>query len=273
MRKRSYVRHLGIPLVVIILFVLPSEPPRRWAQRISAWYLSTSKEISKEEKLSRLRIENRLLRSELESLQNGLSVAPMPSDFPLKVVPARVIMRSPTSWSSTIWISLKSDTDRVIQKNSPVLAGTSLVGVVEEVGAHSARVRLITDTHLIPSVRAKRKSSLLAKGELYGASEPLWRAPGGLLTGVGFNYDFPDDEGPARDLRTGAIIAVDDLLVTTGMDGVFPPDLEVARVVHVSPLSEGSTTYDITAKPTAENLLNLELVFVIQPVGASQETH
>ena len=75
----------------------------------------------------------------------------------------------------------------------------------------------------------------LAKGELYGSSKPLWRSQRYFLKGTGFNYDFADGEGPARDLRTGKpidnankepsipILKAGDLLVTTGMDGVFPP--------------------------------------------------
>ena len=43
----------------------------------------------------------------------------------------------------------------------------------------------------------------LAKGELQGTGRPLWRSCGSLLKGTGFNYDFSDKEGPARDLRSG----------------------------------------------------------------------
>ena len=41
-------------------------------------------------------------------------------------------------------------------KNSPVLFGTSIIGVVEYVGYERSRVRLITDEKLVPSVRAVR---------------------------------------------------------------------------------------------------------------------
>ena len=46
----------------------------------------------------------------------------------------------------------------VIGKNSPVVVDGSLVGVVEYVGKRSSRVRLITDSGLISSVRALRGS-------------------------------------------------------------------------------------------------------------------
>lgn len=159
-------------------------------------------------------------------------------------VPARIIFRSPATWNSSVWVDVGSDNNlgpggEIIQKNSPVLSGDSIVGVVDYVGKRQSRIKLITDSGVTPSVRAVRKEEgkilYLAKGELHGASSPLWREKSSILEGIGFNYDFADEEGPARDLRSGEphddskggapipIIKVNDLLVTTGMDGVFPP--------------------------------------------------
>jgi hypothetical protein len=99
------------------------------------------------------------------------------------------------------------------------------------------------------------------------------------LHGIGFNYDFPDDEGPARELRSGLpinsagdqqaipILKVKDLLVTTGLDGVFPEGLHVAEVTHVHPLREGDYYYEIEAIPTAGNLNELSILYVMPPLG------
>lgn len=199
----------------------------------------------------------------------------------LQSVPAQVIFRSPTSWNSSLWINVGTADN--IAKHSPVVVGSSIVGVIDYVGSHQARVRLITDSGLNPSVRIVRnidgRTWYLAKGELYGSGEPLWRNSSLILKGIGFNYDFPDEEGPARDLRTGQplgehasipalhLIQVDDLLVTTGMDGVFPPGLHVAKVKQIPLLKEGDYFYELEAVPTAGNLDNLSLLFVLPPVG------
>jgi len=218
----------------------------------------------------------------------------------------------------------------VIAKNSPVVIGNALVGVVEEVGEKQCKVRLITDANLFPAVRSIRggrqdqflleqveglvqllqtrkdlfssfeeerllfsslqkivsqletldATSYLAKGELMGSSLPLWRTRGQLLKGVGFNYDFPDDEGPARDLRTGEVISnpkskkhfsllkEGDLLVTSGLDGVFPAGLEVAFVCKVHRLKEGASSYEIEAQAISENFNELNSVFVLPPLSA-----
>lgn len=248
----------------------------------------------------------------------------------LEAIPARVIFRSPNTWSSSLWINVGSRDNEefgktVITKNSPVVIGSSVVGVVDYVGKKQSRVRLITDSAVAPSVRAVRgylqnrrlleniaslkqelrerfpdltsiqdefeqveeqlsapsESWYLAKGEVRGSSEPLWRSPRSLLQGIGFNYDFTDQYGPARDLRTGevvggegqaiSILEEDDLLVTTGMDGIFPPGLRVGRVTRVELLQEGDYYYELQAVPTVGNLNELSLVFVLPPQGFDRE--
>ncbi|MBA3815735.1 MAG: rod shape-determining protein MreC [Parachlamydiaceae bacterium] len=252
----------------------------------------------------------------------------------LEAVPARVIFRSESSWNSSLWINVGESTNEtlgqvVVAKNSPVIVDMALVGVVDFVGKHQSRVRLITDSGLTPAVRALRGSPqtlliqdkihamlqemeslrdilppsseneelialltktkerltpgdhtwYLAKGELHGTSKPLWRSQSLLLRGVGFNHDFADSESPARDLRSGKpvevaskipsmpILKVQDLLVTTGMDGVFPSGLLVAEVKTLHFLKEGDYTYELDATPILGNLNNLSLVFVIPPTG------
>jgi len=123
----------------------------------------------------------------------------------------------------------------------------------------------------------------LAKGILEGGKRPRCRSIHHTLSGVGFNYDFADEEGPARELASGKpfddvdqvkalpIILVNDLLVTTGMDGVFPPGLRVAEVTKVYPLREGAYTYEIEATPVVGNLDTLQTVFIISPLGYEDE--
>ncbi len=238
-----------------------------------------------EEELQRLRLQNQLLSGENRKLKDLLQ---LDWDSQEEIVCAEVIFRSPSTWNSSLWINLGTAYNEkagktVVAKNSPVLYGRSLVGVIDYVGLKQSRVRLITDSGLAPSVRAMRlqgnRAYLLAKGELHGSSQPLWRKEPHLLKGIGFNYDFADAEGPPRDLRTGKahdstqqlpalpLIQVNDRLVTTGMDGVFPKGLEVAIVTKVSPLNEGDYYYEIEARPSAGELDRLSYLFLIPPLG------
>lgn len=116
----------------------------------------------------------------------------------------------------------------------------------------------------------------LAKGELYGSSLPLWRSKRLLLQGVGFNYDTPDEEGMSRDLRTGEplngvgkgmpLLQPGDILVTSGLDGIFPQGLEVGIVSKVHLLREGDTTYDLEAMPTIDDIAEIDHVSVLPPL-------
>jgi rod shape-determining protein MreC len=204
-------------------------------------------------------------------------------DLQLQSLPAKVIFREPVSWSSSLWINVGERNNRslgrvLVAKNSPVLVGDSIVGVVEDVQECKSRIRLITDSSLVASVRVVRGDQYLAKGELYGSSSPVWRSHRHVLKGVGFNCDYPDAEGPARDLRTGAVsdaahpgekaalLASGDLLVTTGLDGVFPAGFRVAAVSKVAQLREGASSYEIEARSTAGNLDELTHVLVLPPL-------
>lgn len=244
------------------------------AKLATSGWLSGSAGIDQHEELNRLILENQRLQTELKQLQELL-----PDNIPHdeNVISAKVIYRSPTTWDSSLWVNVGSDTAKgMIGKNSPVVIGSSVVGVVDYVGAKQSRIRLITDSGLTPSVRVKREVDKsvkwLAKGLLQGGGRNAQ-----TLHGTGFNYDFPDSEGSERDLRTGKppkstskgmpLVKVGDLLVTTGMDGIFPPGLSVAHVIKLLPLKEGDYYIELEAKPAVESLNELSLVFILPPLG------
>ena len=246
-----------------------------------------------------------------------------------RAIPAKVIFREPGSWSNYIWINVGEVDNKylqevVIAKNSPVLIGNSVVGVIDLIHKKQSRVRLITDNRLTISVRAARgkqqdhflleqlnalvfslekstnstcsqeiqeaitvltrlkaqftpvnQNMYLAKGELQGTGRPLWRSCGSFLKGTGFNYDFSDKEGPARDLRSGltykkdsrlssvALLNIGDLLITTGLDGIFPAGLHVGVVSKVDILQEGQCFYHLEAMATVGSFDELNFVCVL----------
>lgn len=348
MRKDSSTTYLLVIGALLCLMSLPNASTERLRSTTVALFAPTWEQLSwirflfrqegkriSQEELQRLQLENQLLHSEVGRLQElvqhelflkEIDRASIHSeevqrflDLQLNAMPARVIFRSPGTWNSSVWLNIgQADNSRfakpVIAKNSPVVVGMSIVGVVDYVGTRQCRVRLITDSGLNPSVRVARgvnaevvraineclrviddqelvqllkmykrdyldvhSAAYLAKGELCGSSHPLWRAQGQILKGTGFNYDYPDELGPARDLRTGMakegkkkaapLIRLGDLLVTTGMDGVFPKGLHVAKVTAIASLKEGDYFYDIEAVPTAGNLNEIDMVMVLPPVG------
>lgn len=111
-----------------------------------------------------------------------------------------------------------------------------------------------------------KEPKFLAKGLLQGHGEPLWKAQNAYLKGYGFNYDFKDQYGGPRELRSKEpLIRTGDLLITSGLDGIFPEGLKVAKVHTIFPLQEGAFAYDILAESTADDLLDLKFVTILPP--------
>ncbi|MCB1072947.1 MAG: rod shape-determining protein MreC [Chlamydiia bacterium] len=145
------------------------------------------------------------------------------------------------------------------------------------------RETLLALKNLLERLEEESPERFLAKGELMGSSSPLWRGRSEILKGVGFNYDFADEEGPSLELRSGkpldqlndeksiSLIDVGDLLVTTGMDGIFPKDIPVAHVTKIAPLKEGSPSFEIEAELCVGNLNNLLDVTVLPPLIDQEE--
>jgi len=259
----------------------------------SSTRLSASKTSPLGIEVQRLLLENQMLKKEIKHLKDrfGKDLEAI-LDFDFQIVPARVIFRSPAAWDHSVWINVGERTNQqlgknVILKNSPVVVGKSVVGVVDYVGNRQSRVRLITDSGLPLSVRVYRTNGQtvhrLAKGELQGGARQV-RSNEYLLRGVGFNYDFCDEEGPARDLRSGKpadgksgvaipLVKGGDLLVTSGLDGVFPAGLHVGRVHKIFPLKEGDYYFELEAKSTVDNLDDLSAVFVLEPLGYNPADH
>lgn len=306
-------------LVFKYFFLHPSQP-------------SPFSHLSPEEEKQHLQLENQLLKIEIAYLQKQLEEQLSASSqiAALHPVPARVIFRSFDTWNSFLWINVGESTNStfeapVIAYNSPVIVGKAIVGIIDFVGEHQSRVRLISDNRLTPSVRACRggeqealmsekiegllqqinhkqnlplsseeqtnlfrllqqlkknlqplkKSWYLAKGELLGSTFSARLGQNVSLQGRGFNYDFADEEGESRDLRNGKsmqqaqaipILKANDILVTTGMDGIFPPGFQVAVVTQVGLLKEGDYFYHLEARPIAGPLEELSLVFVLPPL-------
>ena len=136
-------------------------------------------------------------------------------------------------------------------------------------------------TSLKTQILQSKESIYLAKGELFGLSQPLWRSDGKVLLGRGFNCSVKDQLSIARELTLGnpayagntniALIMPDDLLITTGFDGVLPEGLAVAKVLTVDPMEEGAYCYSLKAAPIISDLDSINQVEVIQPLNFEPE--
>ncbi|SPN73856.1 rod shape-determining protein MreC,rod shape-determining protein MreC,rod shape-determining protein MreC [Chlamydia serpentis] len=263
--------------------------------------------------LANLELENLILKERVAALEGKLAFYKVsnhtPSLFPEILTPyfhnlveGRVIYRDYAHWSSSCWVNIGKS--HGIRKNSPVLSGKVLVGLVDYVGENQSRIRLITDVGMKPSVVAMRgkiqvlwikdslnelitqveelshayilekdkyekiillkeldsliqgeqENQILSRGILSGIGGAFWREGSLSLEGEG----FCSSEG--KSLLPG------DILVTTGLDGIFPPGLLVARVTKVKAPRDGACTFKIEAQPLERNMMELSRLFILPPL-------
>ncbi len=155
---------------------------------------------------------------------------------------ARIIGTSSDSWSRTVTID-KGSADGVTV-NMPVANSGGIIGQVTEVSANSSTVRLITDES--SSVSAMVQSTR-AQGMLEGQ-------PDGTLRLAYVDAD--------------AQVEVGDLVVTSGLGGVYPKGLMLGRVASVEK-SDNALYYTIVVTPASEIESNEE-VLVILSLSADQ---
>ncbi|HET8781399.1 MAG TPA: rod shape-determining protein MreC [Pyrinomonadaceae bacterium] len=159
----------------------------------------------------------------------------------IKSVPARVIARDPSVWFNTITINRGSTSG--IAVNMPVVTGGGIVGRVITVSPFAAQIMLITD---------EKAGAGAVVGQL-GQSGALGSVRGRADLGVSV-IEMRYVSGLEK-------VEVNDTVMTTGQDGIYPPGLNVGRVVDVK---NGTATqaHQILIQPGAQ-LDHLEEVAVL----------
>jgi len=156
-------------------------------------------------------------------------------------VPARVIARDPSVWFNTITINRGSSSG--VEQNMPVVTAGGIVGRIITVGPWSSQVMLITD---------EKAGAGAVVGQL-GQSGALGSVRGRADLGVGL-IEMRYVSGLEK-------VEINDYVMTTGQDGIYPPGLNVGRVVDVK---NGTATqaHQILIQPGAQ-LDHLEEVAVL----------
>lgn len=176
-------------------------------------------------------------KAELERLRNLLS---LPPDRAWRPVGARVIAGrlGPNSVLETVILSRGYLTGAA--PGTPIVTNLGLVGRVLRASAHTSTALLITDP-----------------GSRIAVLGQQTRAPG-ILTGRGLRHPLE-----VRFMARSAGVADGEILVTSGLDGVYPKGIAVARVVSVAP-SDYSQFMAVLAVPLVD-MEHLEEVLLLEP--------
>lgn len=157
---------------------------------------------------------------------------------------AQVIGRDPSPFMHYIIINAGSNDG--IRRGMPVVTHQGLVGRVEAVIDNAARVQLITDPNSSVNVRLQNSRT---EAVLIGS-----------VTADLYLDMIPQD----------AQVIVGDLVLTSGLGGVFPPNIPVGQVLDVRK-REAELFQQATLKPTVDfNQLSIVLVILnFTPVDIS----
>jgi len=183
-----------------------------------------------------LKLENARLRHKAGRAVRAEALVGFRELVPEQTLGAEVIARDPTNWFRSAWID-RGLSDGVV-KNMPVMGTGGLAGRVMKPFGGSSRVMLITDP-------ASAVSCFTRDGRVPGVLEGT-AAGGCVLSYVDKNET----------------VEVGDVVVTSGLDTVYPKDLPVGVVTEVDRDAPGYFQR-ITVKPAAD-LEHLEEVLVIR---------
>jgi rod shape-determining protein MreC len=201
------------------------------------------------ETLSELKTENEQLQASNAELAEAEQTATrlegllqLKSTYNLQSTAARVISGSTDSWTSTVTIDKGSTSG--IAVGMPVTDSYGAIGQVSECGPTTSVVRLTSDEN--SGVSAMVQSSR-AQGQLVGSADGTLK-----LTLI----------------KTDQTIAVGDLVVTSGLGGVYPKGLPLGKVTNIEKTT-GALYYDVTVAPLATSQ-SYEEVLVITSLSEDQ---
>jgi rod shape-determining protein MreC len=188
------------------------------------------------EQSEKLSFENTRLRDMLASEMRVRDLGQLREELNLPAAAARVVGRDATSWFKSAWVDEGESSG--VRKNMPAAVYTGVVGRVQKTLGSTSRILLITDPSSAVSCVTERTRE---PGILVGAGSELCR----------FQY-----------VGKHADVSVGDLVVTSGLDGVFPKGMPAGEVVRASKAAQGYFQ-EIDVMPTAD-IARVEEVLIIK---------
>lgn len=188
-----------------------------------------------QEENQRLQARNAELEEAEQTASRLQSLLDLQDSYSLQSTAARIISSSTDSWTSTVTIDKGSTSGLTV--GMPIMASNGIIGQIIQCNPTTSVVRLVTDES--SSISAMVQSSR-AQGMINGS------ATGQVTLGL---------------IRTGQTVEVGDVVVTSGLGGVFPKGLPLGRVTSVEN-NPGSLYLDIVVEPFAHTENNEEVLVI-----------
>lgn len=187
--------------------------------------------------VDKLRLENQLLKNELESAHRVEAMAGFQAHTPSKMIGARVVGTTAGMGSKSIFID--RGTSSGVRKGMAVVTPDGIVGRILAEYPFASQVITVTD----PSFAAGVESQ---KNHVHG-----------VVKGQGNNIAKVDY------IPTGLKVEVGEVFYTSGEDRIFPKGMVVGKVTAVS---EGASFQDVTLLPAGVETAPEEVLVIIDPV-------
>lgn len=156
----------------------------------------------------------------------------------LELVPARVIARDTTPYFRAMRITLR--VPNTVKPRQPVVVAGGIVGQIDRVTGSTAEVVLLSDPR-------SRIDAITQRGRVQG-----------VVQGLGHDRDY---KAKVAYLSLKDEVRPGDIMVTSGMGGVFPQELIIGTIREVAPDDRGLFQH-VILEP-AVDLSQLDEVFII----------
>jgi rod shape-determining protein MreC len=193
--------------------------------------------------VARLSEENLQLREALVASGRLERIAEMREDFEVPMLPAELVGSDVSPWFRSVLLD-RGRSDGV-RSGMPVVSEEGLVGLVVATSRRASKAMLLLDPQSAVDGTIQRSRAR------------------GIVRGTGadeFEFEF---------VARGADVQVGDVLVTSGLDGVYPKGLRIGEVTSVA---DGGSTLLRTARVTPSvDFGRLEQSFVMLRRGPTME--
>jgi rod shape-determining protein MreC len=187
------------------------------------------------EALSRLEEENLQYREALVASGHLERIAAMRDDFGAPMLPSEIVGVDVSPWFRSVLVDRGAD--HGVRSGNPVITDAGVVGLVTRTSPHAAKTMLLLD-------RQSTIDSVIQRSRTRG-----------IIHGRGI--DLPQLEFEVR----GSDVQVGDILITSGLGGVYPKGLRLGEVVTLD--DPGGSLMQIATIEPSVDFATLEQVFIM----------
>jgi rod shape-determining protein MreC len=234
---------LDVAAPVQKVVAVPFEAVRGTFSRYIALVDTQSENTRLRARVGSLEEANLQLREALVASGRLQRIAEMRERYEIPMLPAELVGADVSPWFRSVLVD--RGRDRGVRSGMPVISEQGLVGLVTATSVRSAKTTLVLDRQTaIDGVIQRSRARGIVRGE--GSDE--------------LSFEF---------VARGSDVQVDDQVITSGLDGVYPKGLLIGTVDSVS--EEGAQLIRTATIRPAVDFGRLEQVFVMLRRGPTME--